>query len=78
MPLQMTIVIVTALVGIIAALASAGVYMLRSRREGDDAPQPQMARALAVRVALSVALFAFILFAHWLGWIQPGGIPAGG
>ena len=72
----MTVIIVIALVGIVAALASAGVYMLRSPREGES-PRPQMARALAVRVALSVALFAFILLAHWLGWIQPGGIPAG-
>lgn len=72
----MKVVIVIALVGIVAALVSAGVYMLRSPREG-EAPRPQMARALAVRVALSVALFAFILLAHWLGWIQPGGIPAG-
>jgi len=73
----MKVIIVIALIGIVAALASAGVYMLRSRRD-DDAPPPQMARALALRVALSVALFAFILLSHWLGWIQPGGIPAVG
>jgi hypothetical protein len=36
-----------------------------------------MARALALRVALSVALFVFILFSYWMGWIQPTGIPAG-
>jgi hypothetical protein len=27
--------------------------------------------ALTVRVGLSVALFLFILFSHWMGWIEP-------
>ena len=31
----------------------------------------------ALRVGLSVALFAFILFSHWMGWIQPTGVPLG-
>jgi hypothetical protein len=35
-----------------------------------------MARALALRVALSVGLFLIILLAYHLGWIQPGGLPA--
>jgi hypothetical protein len=30
-----------------------------------------MARALAWRVGISVALFLFILFSWWMGWIQP-------
>jgi hypothetical protein len=34
-----------------------------------------MARALAVRVALSVALFLFILLSWHMGWIEPRGIP---
>jgi hypothetical protein len=34
-----------------------------------------MARALTVRVALSVALFLFILLAWHFGWIEPRGIP---
>jgi hypothetical protein len=72
----MKIVIVLALAGIIAALGSAGVFMLRKRDPGAPATA-HMARALAVRVGLSVALFAFILFSHWMGWIQPTGIPAG-
>jgi hypothetical protein len=36
-----------------------------------------MARALAVRVAVSVALFVFILLAWKMGWIVPRGIPTG-
>jgi hypothetical protein len=34
-----------------------------------------MARALAWRVGLSVALFVCILVAYKLGWIQPTGLP---
>ncbi|MFI4932757.1 MAG: DUF2909 family protein [Burkholderiales bacterium] len=34
-----------------------------------------MARALALRVLLSIALFVFILLAWQLGWIQPSGLP---
>jgi hypothetical protein len=33
-----------------------------------------MARALAVRVGLSVLLFLCILISYKLGWIQPTGI----
>lgn len=64
-----------AFVLILGALAAAGVFMLRSGRRGDDPKSRRMARALAVRVALSVSLFALIWLAHSLGWIQPTGIP---
>ena len=36
-----------------------------------------MQRALAARVALSAALFLFILFSYWMGWIAPTGVPLG-
>jgi len=69
-------VIVIALLAIIAALASAGFFMLR--RGGDQkASSSRMARALAVRVGLSVAIFLLVLLAYKLGWIQPSGIPMG-
>jgi hypothetical protein len=72
----MKIVIVVFLLCALAALGSAGFFMLRHK----DAPgerDKRMARALAVRVAISVALFLLILFAYWMGWIQPHGIPVG-
>jgi hypothetical protein len=52
--------------------------MLRRPRER-DAPEgdKRMARALAVRVGVSVALFLFILLAWKLGWITPKGLPTG-
>lgn len=79
-------VILLALIGIVAALASAGAFMLRHRRAGLDAaegsetapPDRQMARALAVRIAISVALFLFVLLGWLMGWVHPGGLPAGG
>lgn len=71
----MKIIIALAFVGIIAALASAGIYMLRSGQDDGDSRRGRMARALAVRVGVSIALFVFILVAWRLGWIQPTGVP---
>jgi hypothetical protein len=72
----MKVVMVLMMVAVLAALASAGIFMLR---KGDPAkPRKQMARALAVRVGLSIALFLFILLSWHMGWVRPSGIPAGG
>jgi uncharacterized iron-regulated membrane protein len=63
----MTIVIVIALIAVLAALFSAGLFMLRRPRDGADparAPDKRMARALA-------------LLAWQLGWIAPKGLPTG-
>lgn len=67
--------IVLAFIGILGALAFAGVAMVRGR-EGEGRPKkPTMMRALAWRVGLSVALFLCILLSYKLGWIHPTGIP---
>ena len=71
----MKIVIAVALVAILAALAFAGVFMLRGR--DGESKSGNMMRALALRVALSVLLFLCILGAYWMGWIQPTGVPLG-
>lgn len=76
---NMKILMVIALIGILVALASAGAMMLK-RRGGDDAspsdqPDARMARALAWRVGISVALFLAVLAAWMLGWISPQGVP---
>lgn len=75
----MTVVIVIALLGILAALASAGVFMLKRPKQGapQQAADKRMARALAVRVGLSVTIFLLILLAWKLGWISPKGLPTG-
>ena len=70
----MKIFIALAFLGILASLGSALFYMLRDGREG-RAKSGGMARALTVRIALSVILFLCILGAWKLGYIQPGGLP---
>ncbi len=72
---DMKLLIALALLGIIAALASAGVFMLKKSRDGDGRNN-KMARALALRVGLSIALFLLVLFSYWMGWVQPSGLPA--
>ena len=72
----MKTVMVLMLAAGLVALASAGLFMLR---KGDPTRprERRMARALAVRVALSVALFLFILLSWRMGWVRPSGIPLG-
>ncbi|HEY8520419.1 MAG TPA: twin transmembrane helix small protein [Gammaproteobacteria bacterium] len=55
---------------ILVSLASALHAMFRPRR---DDPK-RMARALTVRVGLSVLLFALLFVAWYFGWIEPHGI----
>jgi hypothetical protein len=70
----MKIIITFALLAIIAALVLAGRALLKDGRDG--APKSnRMLHALALRVALSVSLFLFILFSYKMGWIHPTGIP---
>lgn len=64
------------LVAVLAALAGAGVVMLRKGRQPGEGNK-SMARALALRVALSIALFLFVLLSWHLGWVRPNGIPVG-
>ncbi|AYR20773.1 twin transmembrane helix small protein [Alcaligenes faecalis] len=56
--------------GIIVSLGSALVYLMRDRGNSN-----RMAYALTWRVGLSVALFLFVLLAHYLGWIESTGVP---
>jgi hypothetical protein len=72
----MKYLVVIVFVGILGALAMAGVFMMRDGRDGKP-KSGNMMRALALRVGLSVALFAFILLSYWAGWIHPTGIPLG-
>jgi hypothetical protein len=72
----MKIVMVLMLVAVLGALASAGVFMLRRGRDGEKRNN-HMARALAVRVGLSVAVFLFVLLSWYMGWVKPTGLPTG-
>jgi len=72
----MKYLIAFAFIGILGALTMAGVFMMRDGRNGKP-KSGNMMRALAVRVGLSVVLFACILISYWAGWIHPTGIPLG-
>ena len=61
-------------VGIIGALAVAGISMVRDGRDGKP-KSDRMMRALAVRVGISVLLFLCLLGSYMMGWIHPTGIP---
>ena len=65
-----------AFVAILAALFAAGIFMIRGGRDGAS-KSGNMLRALAIRIALSVLLFACVLVAWRLGWIHPTGVPLG-
>jgi flagellar basal body-associated protein FliL len=72
---------------ILAALAAAGFFMLRSSgaEEGigeqadrdATARNSRMARALTVRIGVSVVLFICVLLAWKFGYIKPSGVPLG-
>ncbi len=62
----MRIIIVIALVGILFSLGSALFYLMR-----DKGTTNRTVNALTIRVGISVALFLFILFSYWMGWIAP-------
>jgi len=65
-------IVAFAFVLIIGSLASALFFLVRDRGRTRNTM-----RALGFRVGFSVALFAFILFAQYMGWIHPTGIPVG-
>ncbi len=71
----MKYLVVMAFIAILASLASALFFMMRNGKN-DKAKGSHMAKALAVRVGLSVVLFLCILIAWQLGYVQPTGLPA--
>ncbi|MBP8270803.1 MAG: twin transmembrane helix small protein [Sphaerotilus sp.] len=73
----MKTIIVLAFVAILAALASAGIFMVKRGSAGEPTPKGRMARALAIRVGVSVSVFLFVLLSYAMGWIEPTGIPVG-
>jgi len=72
----MTLFIGVTFAAILGALMLAGIFMVRGGRAGRSR-SGNMAWALTVRIALSVALFVCILVAWKLGWIHPTGLPLG-
>jgi hypothetical protein len=84
----MTWIISIGFLAIIGSLVAALIIMMRRGevQQFDDQGKPvgertkpkgNMATALAFRIGFSVALFALVLVAYSLGWIQPTGIASG-
>jgi hypothetical protein len=65
----MKILVALAFILIIASLGSALLFLMRDKGKSN-----RTVYALALRVGLSILLFALLLIAHRLGWIQPTGI----
>jgi hypothetical protein len=63
------ILIVACLLGIVLSLASGLFYLVNDKGESR-----KMAKALSIRVGLSVLLFVLLLIAWSQGLIQPHGI----
>jgi Protein of unknown function (DUF2909) len=63
------LLILAGLLAIVLSLGSALVHLVRNKGESSE----KMARALTIRVGLSILLFVLLLVAWWLGWIQPHG-----
>jgi flagellar basal body-associated protein FliL len=83
----MSILVALTFLVILAALAAAGFFMLRSSgTEGSSDEQAdneatarnsRMAKALTVRIGVSVVLFICVLLAWKFGYIKPSGLPLG-
>jgi hypothetical protein len=67
------VLIVVALFGIVASLGKA-LFHLSSARTNSVAQSAQMARALTVRIGLSVALFVLLMIGWYFGGITPHGV----
>jgi hypothetical protein len=65
----MRAIVIIALIAVVAALFTALVFLFRDRGRGN-----RFLIALAIRVALSMGLIAFLVFSWWMGWVQPGGL----
>jgi len=62
------VIVALCLLGIVASLGSGLFYMVKDKGESK-----RMVRALTIRIALSVTLLLFLVFAGWQGWIAPHG-----
>jgi hypothetical protein len=61
------LLIVGVLIAIVASLGSALFHLSR----GNEADSGKMARALTIRIILSLALFALLIVAWYMGLISP-------
>lgn len=65
----MKIIVVIALLAIVASLFSALVFLYRDKGQGT-----RLVKALAIRVGLSVGVFALLMISYYMGWVGPNGL----
>ena len=70
MPVLLKVTVLIALAAILVSLGSA-LYHLSRGTQQDSA---KLVRALTIRIALSIALFALIMIAWYAGLITPHGV----
>lgn len=63
------VIIIAAMVGIVAALFSSLIFLVR-----DAGQTKRTVKALSWRIGLSLALFIFLFIAYSLNWITPHAI----
>ena len=61
------VVIVIIIIAILVALGFGLIGMVKGGKVGSD----KMFKSLVTRVSLSVLLFLLVLFAGYMGWIEP-------
>jgi H+/Cl- antiporter ClcA len=71
------IVVIVVFLGILVSLGSALYHLSRGGTQRSAEDSKKMARALTVRVGLSVVLFLLLMLAWYTGFISPHGIPPG-
>jgi len=59
--------VIAVIILILFFLGAAVIGLLKGGKEGSD----KMFKALRMRIILSVFLFIFVLFANYIGWIEP-------
>ena len=64
----MKIIVLLVFLVILFSLGSALLHLVRHK---DQDSGKKMARALTIRISLSIALLLFIIFAGTMGWITP-------
>ena len=65
----MKIIVIAGLLAVIASLFSALYFLYRDHGQGT-----RMVKMLAVRVALSASVVAFLVISYRMGWIAPTGL----
>lgn len=76
MELLVRLLVVALLIAIVVSLGSALRHL--SRGSGGEEDSRKMARALTIRISLSLALFALLIIAWYMGLISPHGLQSVG